>query len=234
MKLSTLLEIIGSGSILLLVGVAMLALGISYGFSEATQLPLWACLCGMGLFLGIVGIAFLDRGSEEAEQQVKTMPLMGRALSNPIVLATASILGGIILQRLFRRGRGVEQARMVVVKAPQSTPVEQPQKPASSSFSLSGYLGEQLRSLGAIAGGIALSTAVKSLGVPSMEKLVQDLTGEGEKKDEPFRSTDSAQSSGDDRMGWNDSAATNVPSMAPSSRPSLNHYNRPAPFDAAS
>lgn len=240
MKLSTLLEIIGSGSIMLLVGVALLMLGISYGISEGTHIPLWAALCGMGLFLGIVGIAFLDRGTEEAEEQVKALPMMNKALHNPWMIAGASVVGGLILQRIFRVHRDPAPAQPVVVveqghtaeslveHKPTSTPAPARARSASS-FSISKFIGDQLRSLGTKAASMAVTTAVNSLKIPSVDTLLKELVGGQKKPDTPAGSAAGhTNRMAQDNFGQGTSSTTGS-----SSRPSHNGYNHPAPFDAA-
>ena len=115
MKLSTLLEIIGSGSILLVVGVGVFLVGLGFGFSEATHVPLWASFCGLGLLAAIVGYVLVDRGSDKAEEHVKTMSPMFEALRSPWLIVGAGIVGGMVLQRLLRGRREVVVENKVAV-----------------------------------------------------------------------------------------------------------------------
>ena len=119
MKLSTLLELIGSGSILLIVGAGAILLGVGFGLSEATQVPLWVSFCGLGLFAVAAGFMLIDRGSDEAEEQVtKAMTPMIAFARSPWAGFAAAVIGGLVLQRLLRA------KREVVVNRPTVIPVE--------------------------------------------------------------------------------------------------------------
>lgn len=180
MKFSTLLQIIGSGSILLIVGVALFLFGLAYGFSAATDLPVWASLTGFGLFACIVGIALVDRGSDEAEEEVKKMPMLD-ALRSPLWMVGASVIGGLILARLTRkRPVIIEHASVASLDAEPLPAAAQQGIKKDEGFSVSDYLSDQLRQLGTIASGAALSMGMKSLGVPSVEQLIDDLLGDKE------------------------------------------------------
>jgi hypothetical protein len=182
-KLSTLLELIGSGSILLTVGAAAILLGVGIGLSEATQLPLWVSFCGLGLLAAAVGYALIDRGSDEAEEQVQqAMSPMVDFVRSPWAGMAAAIIGGIVLQRLVRRKRDTADrpvsATPVAVAAPSAPDEAKPNQSAKAQgFSLSRYLGNQLSSLGSVAAEAAVAMGMQTLGVPSLEELVRDLLG---------------------------------------------------------
>jgi len=235
-KLSTLLHVIGSGSVLLVVGVALMALGIGYGFSEATHLPLWVCLCGLGLFISIVGFFMVDRGSEEAEEQIeKELPVI-EFFRNPWFTIGASVVGGVILQRLFRGSREVVVENILPTQADQAaspsssqTPTE-PAPTKTSEFSLSQYLGDQLRTLGTLASGAAVSIGLKSLGIPSVEQLVQELLGDDATQEQS--STDGARpSSQTNTSNREDSQGGSRADRVSSFQRSHNGANRPNEFD---
>jgi hypothetical protein len=189
-KLSTLLELIGSGSILLTVGVGAILLGVGFGFSEATQAPLWVSFCGLGLLAAVVGFVMVDRGSDKAEEHVsKAMSPVVDVLHSPWAGMAAAVIGGIVLQRLLR-GK-----REVIVERPATMPIETaPASPAGDrqpsqsapedGFSVSRYLGDQLRSLGSVAAEAAVAMGMQTLGVPSVQDLVRDLLG-AEKQENP-------------------------------------------------
>lgn len=230
MKLSTLIELIGSGWILLVAGVSMVGLGTAYGLNEALHLPMWACLIGLGMFLAIVGYVFLDRGNEEAEQQVKQIPLAINALKSPWLKVGAAVLGGIILAKLTSRGR-----REVIIEKTVLPPHESDQPPpgirAESGPANSGgtgfthYIGEQLKTFGALAGGAALSLGMEALGIPSVEELINDLMGNKKGNEKP--STNGASRSGEGNV----QAERRAPVR---SGPSHNGYNPSDEFDPIS
>jgi len=203
-KLSTLLEIIGSGSILLVVGVGMLLLGIGYGFSEATHLPLWASFGGLGILTAIVGVALIDRGSVEAEVQVaKKMPFIMNVIHSPWWTLGASVVGGIFLQRLLRGRRDIvvenimpTAARAAAVPAVEPTEYTQHVEatPKEEGFSISQYVSDQLRTLGTEAGSAAIALGMQALGVPSIKQLIADLmSGKEHSDDKPPTTTTAAQ-----------------------------------------
>jgi hypothetical protein len=191
-KFSTLLEIIGSGSILLVAGTVLFILGIGYGFSEATQLPLWVSLCGLGIVVSIIGFALVDHGSEKAEEKVKEMPSLD-FVRNPWFIGGASVFGGFFLQRLWRGTRRVPAEKVVAVPIMTPAPGQAEAAVASinapaakkSAFSMSQFLGDELRTLGVLAGGAALNFAQKALGVPSAQQLFDDLLSSLEPKGSP-------------------------------------------------
>jgi len=196
-KLSTLLEIIGSGSMLLMAGVVAFIFGIANGVAEATHLPMWVCLCGFGALFAIVGIALVDRGAEEAEQQVKAVPpvfdAVRKAAHSPWLGFGASILGGMLLARLFRRERAVvvkttAPAAPVVLQTAASPfkgdePVQPAPQPEKRSNGLSRYLKEQLRTLAAEAAPVALAFGIKALGIPSTQQLLEGFLGTDDRRE---------------------------------------------------
>jgi len=203
-KLSTLLEIIGSGSILLVVGIGILLLGVGIGASEGLHIPLWATFCGLGLMTAIVGFTIVDRGSDEAEAQVaKKMPLLMNVIRSPYLTVGGSILGGILLQRLLRNRQEVVIANIgpsAPVDAAQSSPDRTQHAGAASAdegFSISQYLGDQMRSLATVATGAAVALGMEALGVPSVEQLIKDLLS-GEKQTE--KPADETAASPDDHL----------------------------------
>jgi len=192
-KLSTLLEIIGSGSLLLVLGIGILLLGVGYGFTAATQVPLWASLCGIGILTAIVGGVLLDRGSVEAEAQVtKKIPRVMEVIRSPWWTVGASVLGGLFLQRLLRGQREIIVENIVPMPKPETFAApnldhqERAELQEEKGFSVSEYVGDQLRSLGSIASGMAVSFALKSLGVPTVKELISELLS-GEKHSERER-----------------------------------------------
>ena len=179
MKLSRLLELIGSGSVLLGVGVLMIALGIAFGFSEATHLPYWASLAGIGLFAAIVGYVLFDRGTEETEEQVKKLPIV-EALHSTWLVIGAAVVGGFLLARLTksRREKVTPTVRTIAIPTEPEKPSEHPESSTTKKEdapSTSHYLGDQLRTLGSLASGIALSLGMKALGIPPVEQLLAEL-----------------------------------------------------------
>ncbi len=180
MKLSTLLEIIGSGWMLLLLGVGLMLASVGIAFSEAAHVPLWASLGGLGLFTAIVGFALVDRGGEEAEEQVKAVSPVFEALRNPWLMLGASVVGGIVLQRLLR-GHPQREAESVVplTAANSEGRVKDVAAPSATKegFSLSDYLGDQLRAFGSVASETAIAAGIQALGIPSVKQWVMDLLG---------------------------------------------------------
>lgn len=239
MKFSTLLQVIGSGSILLTVGIALVALGIGYGFSEGTQLPLWVCLCLIGLFTGIVGFALVDRGSEEAEEQIeKDLPPVIEFLRNPWLTVGASIVGGIIIQRLFRgRSEVVVENILPVNAAAGSAPMRQaaaePQPSTTGTIAdgLSSYFGDQMRTLATMAAGTAATLGLKALGIPPIEQLLGELLGDtsNEKSSDSEGMGQSGQAGG---RGPEDYQGTARAERGTSFQRSHNGANRPGEFDA--
>jgi hypothetical protein len=233
-KLSTLLQVIGSGSVLLIVGVALVALGIGYGFHEATQLPLWACLCLIGLFIAIAGYALVDRGSEEAEEQIeKEMPVID-VLRSPWLTIGASILGGMLLQRLFRARSEIVVENILPVKAEvaDATPsqtIAESEKPSTTTTigsAVSDYFGDQLRTLATMATGAAATLGLKALGIPPVEQLIGELLG----SDAPTEQT--ADSSGMRPSSEGESQGRSRAERASSLQHSHNGANYPGEFDA--
>jgi len=115
-KFSTSLEIIGSGSVLLVVGVLMMAFGSAYAFSELTHLPLWACLGLVGLGVMFLGYFLVTRGADETEVQMKHIPVF-EAIRSPLLAVGAAVAGGFILARLSRPRRGTT-IKNVTLQAP--------------------------------------------------------------------------------------------------------------------
>lgn len=181
MKLSTLLELIGSGSVLLGVGVLMIALGTAFGFSEATHLPYWASLSGIGLLSAIVGYVIFDRGTEETEEQVKKLPIV-EALHSPWLVIGAAVAGGMLLARLTQGRREKATPSEGTIATP-TAPEKLSEQPESSTtkkddaHSLSHYIGDELRTLGSLASGIALTLGMKALGIPPVEQLLAQILG---------------------------------------------------------
>jgi hypothetical protein len=182
-KLSTLLELIGSGSILLVVGAAAILMGAGFGLSEAANMPLWVSFCGLGLLAAAAGYVLIDRGSDEAEVQVnKAMSPLVDGLRNPFVGMAVAILGGIVLQRLLRGKREVVVERSVEV-IPMASPDNSDNRAAteapaaSPEHRVSHFLGEQLRSIGTVAAETAVAVAMQTLGVPSIRELLGKLLG---------------------------------------------------------
>lgn len=233
MKLSRVLEIIGSGSILLMAGVGLLLLGVGFGFSEATHLPLWATLCGLGLLCGIVGVLVLDRGTEEAEEQVKAVTPNFDAVQSPWFMIGAAIIGGMVLQRVFRRTPPKVE---MVVQAP--TPVIEPVAPIVHSpqteplrvepkaFSLSQHLSDQLRKLGAVAADTAFELGVKALGVPSVEQLIDELMGANKQQTESKVDPEPKRASAPEAR-----PTPTAVSREPWGKPTSNGWRLPGEFD---
>jgi hypothetical protein len=204
-KLSTLLELIGSGSILLVVGAGAVLLGVGFGFSEATHLPLWVSFCGLGLLAVAVGIVLIDRGSDEAEEHVtKAMSPMVDVVRSPWTGFAAAILGGIVLQRLLRPKRRVVVKRPTVVPVevtPAVSPAPPKAPPAAEAFSLSRFLGGQLRSLGSVAAESAVAMGMQAIGVNSLEELVRELL-EGKQRGNPKKPAAGEPRFGGDQPNW--------------------------------
>ena len=104
MKISTLLEMIGGGSLLLVVGVLIVGFGGAYGFADLTHLPLWASMLIVGLLVAFVGYVMLNRVADKTEEQVKQLPVI-EAMRHPWWIAVAAVAGGFILARLTRSER---------------------------------------------------------------------------------------------------------------------------------
>jgi len=191
-KLSTMVNLIGSGSVLFVVGLLLLAFGFSYGISESMGIPLWASFCSLGGFSAIVGYFLIDRGSEGTEEEVKKLPLVGMAQS-PLWTVGAAFAGGLLLARLSRRRKQVVVERIVgdeahaipvVHETSGVTPESSSNNKEASSFST--MIGDQLRSLGGLASGVALNLGMKALGIPPVEQLLQELlSSEEEPKKKP-------------------------------------------------
>jgi len=226
-KLSTLLEIIGSGSVLLVVGVGLFLVGLGYGFSEATDMPLWASFCGLGLLAAIVGYVLIDRGSDQAEERVKTMSPIFEALRSPWLTVGAAVVGGIVLQRLLRGRREIVIENKVAVPRDVSGFAAEPEqansaeKPKRSGFSFSQYAGDQLRTLGTVASEAAVAMAIQSLGLPSVQDIVNDLLGSKKPDDK----------SDDDAAATTDRRSTRSEYAQATHGPSHNGFNRPGEFD---
>jgi len=103
-KVSRILETIGSGTVLLLVGIFLIALSFAYAFEGLTHLPLWACLGAIGLLVAFGGYVLVNRGADETQEQVEQFSMVEH-LKNPWVIAGAAVFGGLILSRLTRRPR---------------------------------------------------------------------------------------------------------------------------------
>jgi len=235
-KLSTLLQVIGSGSVLLVVGVALVALGIGYGFHEATQLPLWACLCLIGLFIAVAGFVLVDRGSEEAEEKIeKELPPVRDFFRHPWFMLGASVAGGFLLQRIFRGGRSevvVENIIPVNPNATGSTPSQtaagsaEPSTTDTIASGVSHYVGDQLRTLATMATGAAATLGMKALGIPPVEQLIGELLGSDETSE---KTADSGQSYATDQggyQGWSRAERATTRQHSP------NGANYPGEFDA--
>lgn len=206
MKLSTLVELIGSGSALLLAGVLMIAFGAAYGINAATGLPLWASFTGVGLLVAVVGYGLIDRGTEETEKQVQKLSVFG-ALRSPWVLLGSAVAAGFVLARLTRRRRrytivgSVTPARDIVVNPSiVQKPIEPAEAPTTTkdASSVSQIIGDQLRSLGALASGAALTFAMKALGVPPLDQLVSELLGSDESEAKSDSSSDTEAAATDE------------------------------------
>jgi hypothetical protein len=177
-KLSTLLQIIGSGSVLMIVGVALVLFGAAYGFTAATGLPGWVSLLGLGLLSVIAGIALVDRGSDEAEEEiVKKIPLID-VLRSPYWILGASVLGGLILARLTRKRPVIVEHATVreIDEEPPAPPVEPPAKEQEGP-GFSQFVSNHLTELGMMAGDMAINLGMKTLGIPSMKEFLDGLLG---------------------------------------------------------
>jgi len=234
--------VIGSGSVLLVVGVALIALGIGYGFSEATQLPLWVCLCLIGLFTGIVGFALVDRGSEEAEEQIeKELPPVVEFLRNPWLTMGASVVGGLILQRLFR-GRSEVVVENIMPAQPDAHATaatsQGSAEPAQSSTTgtisdgLSSYFGDQMRTFATMAAGAATTLGLKALGIPPIEQLIGELLGSDSPTEKSSDSEGMGPSSQSGSRGPEDYQGRARAERSTSFQHSHNGANHPGEFDA--
>jgi len=228
-KLSTLLEIIGSGSVLLVVGVGVFSVGLGYGFTAATGLPLWASFSGLGLLAAIIGYVLIDRGSEEAEEQVKAMSPVIEALRSPWLIVGGAVVGGIVLQRLLRGRREVVVENKIAVPSDvASTPSEvdvasrsaEPKK-KQGGFGFSQYIGDQLRSFGSVASEAAVALAIQSLGIPSVQEIVNDLLSPKQPPEQPGAEANAPSERGPAEKEYAHAARG----------PSHNGFNRPGDFD---
>lgn len=191
MKFSTLLEVIGSGTLLLFGGVVVFLLGIGYGFSEFAHLPLWVCLCGLGLLAGIVGFALVDRGSEEAEEQVMNIPMIGNFRHNPWFAIGGAIVGGFLLERMFRKRPKIVVAEIVPARSPSGDATltgAEPPAPRVGESNLLHFVGDQARSLGAMAASTAVAIAWQRLGVPLVNQVLDSVLGSEQPKEPSFAS----------------------------------------------
>jgi len=202
-KLSTMVSLIGSGSVLFVVGLLLLAFGITYGINESMGIPLWASFCSLGGFSAIVGYFLIDRGSDGTEAEVKKLPIVGMVRS-PLWTVGAAFAGGLILARLSRRRKQVVVERVVgdethaipvVPEASGGVPESPSNNKEASSFST--MIGDQLRSLGGLASGVALNLGMKALGIPPVEQLLSELLGSeeepGKKPDAPPMPADATE-----------------------------------------
>jgi len=189
-KISTLLEMIGGGSLLLLVGSLIIGFGGAYGFAELTHLPLWASLLLVGLLVAFAGYVMLNRVADKTEAQVKHLPVV-EAIRSPWWIAGAAVAGGFILARLTRS----EAPRTIEIVTPHGSTGLEPvhlseveTKQVNSKPGLGHMIGEQLRTLGSMASGMAMTMGMKALGLPPLDQLAKDLlgnlTGETETEDE--------------------------------------------------
>lgn len=196
MKVSRILETIGSGTVLLLVGVFLIALSLAYAFVELTHLPLWACLGAVGIMSAFGGYALVNRGADETEEQVKQFSVVEH-LKNPWVIAGAAVFGGLILSRLTRRPRinviekiieePVTHHDVIHRRVTGETPSRSKQ-PTSFFAGLSQVIGEkfrqQLRTLGAQAATAAVELGTKSLGIPPVDQLLDQLMGDHKQEEQ--------------------------------------------------
>jgi len=181
-KLSTLLQIIGSGSVLMVVGIALIMFGAAYGFSAGTGVPYWVSLVGLGLLATVVGVVLLDRGSEEAGEEVKKLPMID-ALRSPYLLLGASVIGGILFARLTRKRPVIVEHATVreIDEEPPPAPLVEEAPKKNEGFNFTKMVNDHLIQLGVLAGDMAINMGMKSLGIPSMKELLDDILG----KDEP-------------------------------------------------
>jgi hypothetical protein len=190
-KISTSLEMIGGGSLLLIAGALIIGFGGAYGFAELTHLPLWASLLIVGLLIAFAGYVMLNRVADKTEEQVKQLPVV-EAIRSPWLIAGAAVAGGFILSRLTRS----EPPRTIEIVTPNGSTgldtvhlseVETTQH--HSKPGLGHKIGEQLRTFGSLASGMALTMGMKALGIPPLDQLAKDLlgnlTGEAQDEDEP-------------------------------------------------
>lgn len=227
MKLPTLLEIIGSGSVLLVVGVGVFSVGLGYGFTAATGLPLWASFMGLGLLASIAGYVLIDRGSDEAEEHVKAMSPLIEAIRSPWLTVGAAVVGGIVLQRLLRGRREVVIENKIAPPLDAGMPfrddaaARSTEQPKTRGFSFSQYFGDQLRSIGSVASEAAVALAIQSLGVPSVQEIVNDLLGSKEPAGQPEADSSARSERGPAEKEY--AHATRGPSH--------NGFNHPGEFD---
>jgi len=181
-KLSTLLQIIGSGSVLMVVGVALILFGAAYGFSAGTGVPLWVSLVGLGLLATVVGIFVIDRGSVEAEEEVKKLPMID-ALRSPYLLLGASVVGGLLVARLTRkRPVIVEHATVREIDEEPPVPLVDETLKKTEGLNIPSLVSAHLLQLGAMAGDMAINLGMKSLGIPSMREFLDGILGGEEPK----------------------------------------------------
>ena len=129
----------------------------------------------------MVGFVFVDRGSDEVDEEVKKMPWI-EALRSPFLVLGASIFGGLLAARLTRRRVKQIDGPSAVDKSGKeaSVPRSQAASNQASGFSLSHFLGDHLRELGSVASGMAVSLAIESLGIPSVKQLLEEILGDEE------------------------------------------------------
>jgi len=202
-KISTLLEMIGGGSLLLVIGALIVGFGGAYGFAELTHLPLWASMLIVGLLVAFTGYFMLNRVADKTEEQVKHLPVvdaMRHPMRHPWWIAGAAVAGGFILARLTRS----EPARTIEIVTPNGSTglddvhlSEVKSRHAESKSGLGHMIGEQLRTFGSMASGMALTMGMKALGIPPLDQLAKDLmgnlTGEEQSEDEARHSEQDEQ-----------------------------------------
>jgi hypothetical protein len=227
-KLLTLLRLIGSGTLLLSVGAAIFTIGIGFALVEATALPASVCFGGLGLLMAIAGFVLFDRGSEEAEEQVKKMPSVIATFRNPFFGMGMAIFGGILLQRLLRRRTPivVEKVKVVGVPMPETSPsaarsTERAASPAPGGFSIGRLLHEGAQALLATAGATAADTMLRSV-TSSLQGFVDDLLKPSESTDNPAGS-DEASPPADPEVMDDESPRYPAAQHNPYVQPSHNH-----------
>jgi hypothetical protein len=151
------------------------------------------------LFAAAIGFVLIDRGSDEAEEQVtKAMSPMVEFVRSPWAGFAAAVIGGLVLQRLLRAKREVVVNPTVIpVEVVPTSAADDPKKAKarqSEESSFSRYVNAQLRSLGTVAAEAAVAMGMQTLGVPSLEELVRDLLG-GNKHEKPNTPHEPAQPS---------------------------------------
>jgi hypothetical protein len=158
-NLPTLIVLSGSAWIMVVVGAILIALGVAVAI---LPIPLWVCLCALGLVAVIAGFAVVQRARVEPKRQVEKL------LHNPWLTLGASISCGLFLARLTRSRRSRDAGASAVGPPGEaaSTPTE------DGGTGISHYLGQQLRSVGSLASTAALSLAMEVLGVPSMQEMI--------------------------------------------------------------